>query len=107
MTRDEAKNVIANMMLIEAFAGGEEIQYKPLDTWIDTTNPGFYKSPSLYRIKPKEPRSVWKLEYQSVAGGWFLAGPSFESRNDAQHYGGQCYSTGDRWRIVEFKECIQ
>lgn len=58
MNRDEAKNILANADVIEAFIKGKQIQYRGSvsDPWKTGDSLSFRKDPSLYRVKPERQR---------------------------------------------------
>ena len=54
MTREEAKCIVANFELVKAFAEGEKIQAKTVNSeWACLDYPLFTLSPGNYRITPK------------------------------------------------------
>lgn len=63
MTRDEAKQLLP---IIEAYANGEEVQYKDLnDDWYTRDDLRFAGNPNRYRIKPK-PHVIYVNMYAGV-----------------------------------------
>ena len=64
MRQDAAK---AFLPLLAAWAAGETIQGKYEDgVWRDVlSNCAFSRPPDCYRVKPKEPRTFYMIEYQN------------------------------------------
>lgn len=54
MNRKQAKQVLANMKMVEAFANGETVQIYDEGAWVDIVEfSTFTARPEFYRIKPK------------------------------------------------------
>lgn len=78
MTQEQAKEFLP---LIQAFADGKVIQYKPnpdIDEWVDIENPGFCYNMEDYRIKIepqfrpfKNAQECWEEMKRHEPFGWF------------------------------------
>jgi hypothetical protein len=72
MNREQAKQVLANMKMVEAFANGETVQLYTGGEWVDIADfSTFTARPEFYRIKPKK-LELWAIVNANgaVVGTW-------------------------------------
>lgn len=60
MNRKEAARIVKMLDVIQAYANGAEVQYRPYSSqhWLDTDDPSFSGNFDQYRIKPEPMRLV-------------------------------------------------
>lgn len=88
MNRNQAKALLQNVAMIEAFANGSVIQGCPRQggNWTALADPLFLDPPHCYRIKP-EPVTLYAVSYTNTNGSASIATRSTEQQqNDFVDY---------------------